>query len=202
MSNRLSLQERSIQIRTGPVENLAEYARIPSCFSTQTVFDVSPRPPHELRERRLDAVFEKDYDALSDPLLWPKMFDVANWGLLSAHDGNRRVGGAIVAFDTPSVDMLEGRRDLAVLWDIRVEPQSQGRGIGAALFQAACDWAHSHGARELKIETQNVNTAACHFYRAMGCTLAAANFDAYSELPAEVQLLWRTTLPLRSAFKL
>lgn len=186
-----------VQVCIGPVERLADYARIPSRFTAETIFDVSLQSPHVLCERRLDSVFEKDYDTLSNPLQWPSMFDVSNWGLVSAYDGNRRTGGAIVAFDTPDVDMLEGRCDLAVLWDIRVEPHAQGRGIGAVLFQAAGDWAHSHGARELKIETQNVNVAACRFYRAMGCTLAAVDFNAYPDFPDEVQLLWRIALPLR-----
>lgn len=50
-------------------------------------------------------------------------------GVLSAFDGPSRVGGAVVAWRTPGADMLEGRDDLAVLWDIRVHPEYRGRGI-------------------------------------------------------------------------
>jgi hypothetical protein len=46
----------------------------------------------------------------------------------------------------------------------------------------------------LKIETQNVNAAACRFYRKMGCTLGAIDRFAYDELPGEVQLLWQKEL--------
>jgi GNAT superfamily N-acetyltransferase len=39
----------------------------------------------------------------------------------------------------------------------------RGLGIGAALFRAAERWAVARGARWLKVETQNVNVAACRF---------------------------------------
>jgi GNAT superfamily N-acetyltransferase len=96
----------------------------------------------------------------------------------------------VVAFDTPTVEMLEGRRDLAVLWDIRVAPEARGQGVGAALFGAAAAWAAARGCRQLKVETQNVNVPACRFYASQGCVLAAIHRFAYPGLPHEVQLLW------------
>jgi ribosomal protein S18 acetylase RimI-like enzyme len=61
---------------------------------------------------------------------------------------------------------------------------------GAVLFRAAEDWAAARGCGWLKIETQNVNAAACRFYQKMGCTLGGIDRFAYPELPREVQLLW------------
>ncbi|MGQ0849625.1 MAG: GNAT family N-acetyltransferase, partial [Actinomycetota bacterium] len=83
------------------------------------------------------------YDAVrgEGPIRWADQFDLGNWGLLTAHDGDRFIGGALVAFDTPGVDMLEGRSDLAVLWDIRVHPDARSGGVGAQLFEAAEEWA-------------------------------------------------------------
>ena len=86
--------------------------------------------------------------------------------------------------------MLEGRKDLAVLWDIRVVPERRGCGVGAALFARAERWAAERGARRLKIETQNVNVAACRFYASRGCHLGAIHRFAYRDLPDETQLLW------------
>jgi GNAT superfamily N-acetyltransferase len=63
-------------------------------------------------------------------------------------------------------------------------------GAGAALFRAVEGWAGARGGSWLKIETQNVNTAACRFYQKMGCTLGAIDRFAYPRLPGEVQLLW------------
>ncbi len=96
----------------------------------------------------------------------------------------------MVAWNTPGVDMLEGRDDLAVVWDLRVAPGARGQGIGAALFRAAEQWAIRRGARLLKVETQNVNVAACRFYASRGCTLGAVNRFAYPSLPEETQLIW------------
>lgn len=185
-----------VRLETRPVGDLAFYASVPNRFATSLVLDVQGTAPHwTLQERTLDAVFRKDYDALEDPLHWPVEFDVRNWGQFHALAGTRLVGGAIAAFDTPGVDMLEGRRDLVVLWDIRVRPELQGQGIGARLFRAVQAWGGERGARELKVETQNVNAAACRFYRAMGCKLVAAQAGAYAGLPREVKLLWSSTIP-------
>jgi GNAT superfamily N-acetyltransferase len=134
----------------------------------------------------------KDYDAIDGegPERWAKRFDISNWGTISAYHDGARVGGAVIAFRTAGLHMLGGRDDVAVLWDIRVAPGQRGGGVGSALFQAAEDWAGARGCTWLKIETQNVNTAACRFYRKMGCTLGAIDRFAYPELPGEVQLLW------------
>jgi ribosomal protein S18 acetylase RimI-like enzyme len=65
-----------------------------------------------------------------------------------------------------------------------------GAAAGSALFRAAEGWAGARGCGWLKIETQNVNAAACRFYRKMGCALGGIDRFAYPELPDEVQLLW------------
>jgi ribosomal protein S18 acetylase RimI-like enzyme len=100
------------------------------------------------------------------------------------------VGGAVAAWNTPSVDMLEGRSDLAVLWDVRVDPEYRERGVGHCLFTAVTDWARTRGCRTLKVETQNINVPACRFYARQGCELRTIRSDAYPDLPDEVQLLW------------
>jgi GNAT superfamily N-acetyltransferase len=86
--------------------------------------------------------------------------------------------------------MLQGRSDLTALWDLRMRPERRGEGIGSALFHTAKDWARHRGYTQLKIETQNVNATACHFYIAMGCTLGGINRFASTDMPGEVQLLW------------
>jgi streptothricin acetyltransferase len=184
--------ESMIEIECGPVRDLRSHAAISCAFESRAVFDVMGEGGRNaLVERTLDAPFRKDYDTVEDPLSWVEQFDVSNWVLVSARDGNRIVGGAIGARDTAGVDMLENRRDLLVLWDLRVAPEARGAGVGSALFRAVEDWGRRHSCVELKVETQNVNVRACHLYRAQGCALAQANRGAYPELPAEVQLIWR-----------
>lgn len=177
-------------------KDVTAYASVPIAFEAHTRFDVSTPESGltgiRLVERHLEAPFHKDYDwhAGSHPTEWPARFDIANWGMLVARDSGRRVGGAVVAWQTPGLDILEGRADLAALWDIRVMPEMRGRRIGSALLGAAETWAAARGARSMKIETQNVNPEACRFYSARGYTLGGINRFAYDELPDEVQLLW------------
>ncbi|MBA2627295.1 MAG: GNAT family N-acetyltransferase [Gemmatimonadales bacterium] len=101
-----------------------------------------------------------------------------------------RAGGAVIAHDTAGVHLLEGRRELAVLWDLRVTPDARRSGVGAALFAEAGRWARERHCTHLKVETQNVNVPACRFYAAQGCTLGVINRFAYPALAEEVQLLW------------
>lgn len=136
----------------------------------------------------------KDYDAIKGdgPTRWATRFDVSTWGLLAAFDGGgERIGGTVVAFGSPSVNMLDGRTDLAAVWDIRIAPPHRGTGVGTALWRAAEDWARDRGCTQIKVETQNINVGACRFYARMGCTLGAIDRYAYwPDLPDEVQLLW------------
>jgi GNAT superfamily N-acetyltransferase len=184
-----------VEIIEETAAELAEYARVPISFEVRGVLDVTA-PANGLgglilAERRLDAPWVKDYDSGSEhPLRWAEQFDMSRWGFFAARAEGRRVGGATVAFGGRGVDMLEGRSDLAVLWDIRVAPDARGRGVGAALFRAAESWAAARGCRQLKVETQNVNVSACRFYARRGCVLGAIHRFAYPDLPDEAQLLW------------
>lgn len=185
----------NVRVSEEPISALAELARVPIAFTVDRVLDVAADAPLDrraLRERALAEPYLKDYDALAGegPSQWARRFDVTSWGLLVAHADDRWVGGAVIACHTAGLRLLEGRTDLALLWDIRVVPALRGRGIGAALFRAAETWAAARGYRQLKVETQNINVAACRFYARQGCVLGAVDHFAYPELPGEVQLLW------------
>jgi GNAT superfamily N-acetyltransferase len=110
--------------------------------------------------------------------------------LLGAYVDDQRVGGAIVAFDTLGLHLLDGRTDLALRCDIRIRPEYRRHGVGSALFQAVEQWARPRGCHELRVETQNVNVPACKFYQRHGCQLTAVNRHAYLPLANEIQLLW------------
>lgn len=180
---------------------LDQYAQVPMAFESDVILEVSVVDGGlggiVLQERRLEIPFQKDYDAVEGegPQSWSHHFDLTNWGFLAARKNGDLIGGAAVAFNTPGVQMLEGRQDLAVLWDIRVAPDHQGCGIGHRLFKAAEDWALARMCRTLKVETQNNNVAACFFYRRQGCGLGAIHRFAYPAFPEEIQLLWYKALP-------
>jgi GNAT superfamily N-acetyltransferase len=184
----------TIDVAEEPMTDLAEYALLPIAFRVDHVLDVTARADggFVLSARRLKNPYVKDYDAVEGegPLRWTRRFDVSNWALFTARVAGRRVGGATVAFNTPGLTMLEGRRDLSVLWDIRVAPDARGKGVGSALFERVGAWALAHGCRQLKVETQNINVHACGFYARHGCELRAIHHAAYPDLPEEIQLLW------------
>jgi ribosomal protein S18 acetylase RimI-like enzyme len=184
------------EINEAPIAGVAALAEVPVSFRVERVYDVGP--PHGcpgtfvLSERAVAAPYLKDYDALPSegPTSWARQFDLTNWGFIRALSGTRLVGGAVIAYKTRGITMLEGRDDLAVLWDIRVAPEVRGQGIGAVLFRAVEAWATKKGGRELKVETQNINVPACRFYQRQGCSLRRVNRHVYPDLPTEIQLLW------------
>jgi len=195
----------TLTIETITRDRLADYASVPIAFEVRAVFAVEDeaggRAGYSLSERAVQP-YQKDYDALPDcgPLQWPDRFGISTWGIFVARAGDQIVGGAAVAWDSPDIHMLEGRRDLAVLWDLRVRSQYQRQGIGTALFNHAADWAKSRGCALLKIETQNVNVAACRFYARMGCHLGSIDREAYRTCPEvadEIMLVWHLDLGQR-----
>lgn len=188
-----------LEITREPPSSLATYAEVPIAFTADRVLEVVAAPGEpggaRLTTRQVDR-FVKDYDALAEhhPRDWAERFDLSGWGILAARIDGRRVGGAVIA--RGPIDLLDSTDD-ALLWDLRVAPEVRGRGVGAALFRAAEAWAREHGATRLVVETQNVNAAACRFYRSQGCVLAAFDRFAYADLPDEVQLLWHRDLTSR-----
>lgn len=192
------------EVREDSPAALAAYASVPIAFEVRERLVLSALkawcPGHELLAEPVQAPYVKDYDATPSeaPTSWSTHFDLTRWGLFAAWAGPQRVGGAAIVHGASDVAMLEGRADLAVLWDLRVAPTWRGRGVGAALFAAAEAWAMSRGAAWLKVETQDVNVSACRFYARQGCTLGAVHPRAYPTLPDEVQLLWYKPLVQRA----
>ena len=124
---------------------------------------------------------------------WEKRFDITNWAFFMAFDGEKPVGAATVASRTKGVNMLSGRDDLAVLWDIRVADGYKGQGIGQTLFDMAADWSRKNGLVQMKIECQNNNVPAVKFYHKQGAVLSEINEYAYYSEPEyrhETQLIW------------
>lgn len=190
------VKQVNIDIREDSTSALDDLGEISIAFEVDRVLEASI--PNGglggivLTEKRVDTPYVVDHDARASegPPRWSKRFDLSNWGLLFAFDRGVRVGGALIAFDTPNVFMLEGRRDVAALWDLRVRPESRGVGVGSALVAASEDWAKARGCQMLKIETQNVNVNACAFYVRQGYVLRSVTRLAYDDFPQEVELIY------------
>ena len=89
------------------------------------------------------------------------------------------IGAAALCCRTPGVHMLEGRDDLGVLWDLRVDTKFKRQGIGQQLFDLVKAKAKQLGLRQLKIECQNMNVPAVNFYLKQGAQFGAVNRYAY-----------------------
>jgi len=149
----------------------------------------------KLREEKLAVPYVKDYDAFPDdePFLTLAERNPRNWGILLALDGDRPVGGAAASLNTAGRWMMDGRRNISVLEDIRVHPNFRRAGIGTKLIHRVANWSRNHGCGQLMIETQNINVNACRFYTKQGCKLGGLNRYGYGNHPQvkhEVMLIW------------
>lgn len=185
----------AIEIVEESPDGLAEYGEVSIAFLVQSTLRLLPLSNglggRVLSEEEVDPPYLKDYDAYGEgPATWADKWDVSHWAIIAAFDGRRRVGGSLVAWETPGKWMLEDRDDLVVLQDMRIDPEYRRRGIGSKLFTRAVEWAQQRKCHQMKVETQNINVPACRFYAGQGCELGAINRHAYSDFPDEVMLLW------------
>ena len=174
---------------------LGEYGKVPMFVNVQTRLRLEHFDDDlmglGLVEEPVHPSYIKSYeDPNETPSSWAARWDLSSWGFVVATQDDRVVGGCVIAYRTNGVNMLEGRDDVAVLWDIRVHPSLQRCGIGSRLFEQAVAFAQERSCKYLKIETQNVNVPACRFYQRQGCYLGGIREHAYKELPHEIELLW------------
>jgi GNAT superfamily N-acetyltransferase len=184
----------AIEIIEEPVSALPQYAEVPIAFRVTSHFEIEPTDQGLGGLRFIEKAvvpYVKDYDAHENdrPAQWPKRFDLSHWGIISAFEGTQRAGGVAIAWKTSELDLLQGRDELAWLWDLRVHPDYRGQGVGHRLFERAVSWARERECSLLMVETQNINVPACRFYARHGCELRTINRYAYKELD-ETQLVW------------
>jgi len=160
----------------------------------------------EYRVRRIDNglggfVFEevevaprvKDLSIYEQATAYEEMFDISNWRFFMAFDGDRPVGAMTIAGTTENLNMLGGRKDACVLWDIRVADDYKHQGIGQKLFDQGVISAKADGYKRMIIECQNNNVPACRFYKKQGALLSKIDMNAYDSEPGledEVQFIW------------
>ena len=136
-----------IEIVQQPTGTLRGYSVVPISFTVDSRYRVDAVDGGlggwRLTEERVEPPYVKDYDDTDDerPVRWLRRWDISHWGVFAAVDDGVRIGGAVVAWNTPGADMLEGRDDLAVLWDLRVHPDRRRQGAGSRLFRRAAQWA-------------------------------------------------------------
>ena len=187
-----------VVVRREPLSALSDYASVPIAFTTTTVLKVewiaNGLGGVRMVEAPLGQPLTKDFDGDEPVMSWHRFGNISHWGIFAAFSDEHRVGGAVVAHNSPGIHMLEGREDLAVLWDLRVHPSVRRSGVGTRLLDRAIRFARASGCSFLKVESQNTNPAACRFYATSGLHLGGLRPGVYTEYPDEVQLLWYLNL--------
>lgn len=176
-------------------DDLESYSEVSIRFESSARYEVSPRKSGGFALTRADLAvpIEKDFDESQHPREWER-WNLARSAMVRARDGGQPVGGAIVVREVPGLNLLEGRKDLAVLWDLRVAEGYRRQGVGTRLLREARRWARRARCRSLKVESQDNNANACDFYRKHGFVLSEANEGVYRVFPEEWQLIWKLDL--------
>ena len=141
--------------------------------------------------------YRKDLGVYAEAIKYADEFDITNWSFFMAFHNETPIGAVTIASSTEGVHMLDGRDDMSVLWDIRIDDRYKQQGIGSKLFYLAVEWSKSKGFSQMKIECQNNNVPACKFYKKQGATLGKVDEYAYYKDAAvknEVQLIWYVDL--------
>jgi len=93
--------------------------------------------------------------------------------------------GSVVGFIHVSEYHLLEADPMAQLGGFAVRREARRRGIGAALFAAACEWSRVRGLTELRIKVGTARDAAHDFYPALGCRRVKSQHVYAIDLGAE-----------------
>lgn len=90
-------------------------------------------------------------------------------------------------------------RNTAWIWNIMLDVEARGQGIGREMLNHIISWGRRRGLRAILLETQSNNVPACRFYMRMGFQLVGINTMFYTNQDLErdeVALFWG--FPLRA----
>jgi ribosomal protein S18 acetylase RimI-like enzyme len=182
----------SVEIRREDYRALGAHSAISIAFDVREAVQLPVVAGDALHHRIVSPGYLKDYDAIpgNDPRDWPARFAVDRAELLAAYLDGERVGGAVAVVEPSDVARLGGEPPLAVLWDLRVAPETRGRGVGRTLLAAMEARMREIGLPGITGETQDINVAACRLYASAGYRITRTDANAYAELPSETQIIW------------
>ena len=135
----------------------------------------------------------KDLSVYNRVMEFKNKFNITNWRFYMAFDGNTPVGAMTIVGKTDGLNMLYGREDACVLWDIRIADAYKHNGIGQKLLDMGVSNAKKDGYQQMIIECQNNNVPACKFYQKQGAVLSKIDMYAYylePEVRNEIQFIW------------
>ncbi|MDG4763070.1 GNAT family N-acetyltransferase [Solwaraspora sp. WMMD406] len=142
--------------------------RLDTSFSTGSVYQVTAGVDgFALRETPVAPPLRKRYDLVEGVTVGSRPWDL--YALAMA--GPRPVG-----FMATTYERWNGRQ---VVNELHVAPAYRRRGVARELLSIARVTAGENGAREIWLETQNVNVAAVRAYRRLGFTLTGIDTTRY-----------------------
>jgi hypothetical protein len=103
------------QVGEESIAALSEHGEVAISFKYDSIFEVALIAKGLggiiFTERDLPSPHSKDYDAIDGgPSSWSSRCDVSKWGFIVARSNGKRIGGAVIAFDSGAVGMLNSRR--------------------------------------------------------------------------------------------
>jgi len=120
-------------------KTLLEQGTIPISYLVDAKIDVrrngSGLEGFTFKEGEVEPAYIRDYDLEEKPVDWLKICKIDHWQIFRAVEEGQITGATLVALKSPEIHMLDGRDDLALLWDMRVVPEKRRQGIGSQLFQ-------------------------------------------------------------------
>jgi ribosomal protein S18 acetylase RimI-like enzyme len=105
--------------------------------------------------------------------------------VMAATTSHRHFLGSAVLF-------FRQRSGVARLYSLATQPEARGRGVGAALLEAAAEAARHRGCRALRLEVRTDNTAAIGLYERAGFQ-RIGRYECYYQDGADA---WRYEKPL------
>jgi len=145
-------------------------------FTTSTVFDVAATPNgFELSERKLPTPIRKRFP----------IDDLEERDRPWSHGFVAEAAGEIVGFAASSYEAWNRR---LTLWHLYVAPAHRGRGVARALTDRIAALGLEVGAREIWLETSNLNVAGVAAYRVLGFTFTGLDLTLYDGTPAEGEI--------------
>lgn len=165
-----------IAIRPLPQFDAGRFQTIASGYTTTAIYQVTWLDGPE------QASFTLTREALPEPKVFRFPLDddeaahyraiVPGDYCLAAYNGEEVVAMAIAE--------AQGWNNVLWVWDFHIAEAYRGQGIGRRLMDGLADKSKAAGLRAIVCETQNTNTPAIDFYRAVGFAIEGVDISYYT----------------------
>ncbi|PAT02196.1 hypothetical protein CI105_02300 [Candidatus Izimaplasma bacterium ZiA1] len=166
---------------------LSDYIKIPMFKEFDTIYKYNSLNEYIIEKTNPTIIDMNKYESID---LWKEILIEEHCSIFVCLIEDELIGGAIVVTNSPKVNMLNNDMTNAVLWDIRVKKDFQGKGISQLLFDEVKKYSIMKSCKRVIIETQNNNPKAISFYTKIGAKLRFIKKSHYQDLPDEDQLLF------------